>query len=413
MSPPLVSIVTPSLNQGRFLRQAIDSVLSQAYPRLEYLVVDGGSEDDSLEILRSYGGRLRWLSEKDDGQAAAINKGFALSRGAILGWLNADDAYLPGAIDAAAKRFEDQPQLGLVYGKGRILDENGAFEGGFEGIESVCLWRLLNFLDYVLQPSAFFRRTFFEEVGGLDETLRFGLDWDLWIRLAAVSEPLFVEEEWACSREYGETKTSMGGWRRLRELRRIALRHTGRSWTPGVRLYTLDTLSKQLKKRLPDLLERPIDRFVEAAMRRLWHRVPVHADGWHGPRSRLVVPQRWGSLRATFRVESLPSRGVLTVRFLAAGEMLQEVRRSELGDFDVSLELPTHDGPFVDVRIETDHSFREESTGRRLSLRCLDLQAGSANTVSDHASDVQEGVVAAGGARRTDDVERRVEDLAD
>ena len=263
MSKPLVSIVTPSLNQGRFLRQAIDSVLDSGYPHLEYLVVDGGSRDDSVEILRSYSDRLRWVSEKDDGQAEAINKGFALSQGSILGWLNADDAYLPGAIEAATLCFEGRPEVGLVYGEGCILDEDGVVEHAFDGIEPVCLWRLLHFLDYVLQPSAFFRRSFFEEVGGLDETLHFGLDWDLWIRLAAVSELLFVEEEWACSREYRETKTSVGGWRRLRELRRIASRHAGRSWTPGVRLYALDTLSKQLERR--SLEPRPASPFSKTS----------------------------------------------------------------------------------------------------------------------------------------------------
>ncbi len=106
---PLVSIVTPSLNQGRFIRAAIDSVLSQRYPRLEYLVMDGGSTDGTLDVLRSYGERLTWASESDAGQADAIANGFERCRGEVLGWLNADDVLAPDAVEHAVREFERSP----------------------------------------------------------------------------------------------------------------------------------------------------------------------------------------------------------------------------------------------------------------------------------------------------------------
>ena len=123
LSEPLVSVVTPSLDQARFLGEAIESVRTQDYPHVEHIVVDGGSADGSLDLLRAQSG-IRWLSESDRGQSDALNKGFALARGAIFGWLNADDVYLPGAIAAAVAAFDD-PSIGLVYGGWRKLDDVG------------------------------------------------------------------------------------------------------------------------------------------------------------------------------------------------------------------------------------------------------------------------------------------------
>src|SRR5688572_25596277 len=122
---PLVSIVTPSYNQGRYIEETIQSVLNQDYPNLEYLVLDGGSTDETLEILKRYEGRLVWISEKDRGQADAINKGFHLAKGRILGWLNSDDTYSPGAIRKVAQYFQTHRDVGLLYGEGYHVDTAG------------------------------------------------------------------------------------------------------------------------------------------------------------------------------------------------------------------------------------------------------------------------------------------------
>src|SRR5512139_1414374 len=131
-SLPLVSIITPSYNQARFLETTIRSVLDQDYPNLEYLIVDGGSTDGSREIIQRYSDRLAWwVSERDQGQTDAINKGFARARGEILAWLNSDDTYLPGAIQGAVDFLQDHPGVGMVYGDANLIDEQSNVIGKF------------------------------------------------------------------------------------------------------------------------------------------------------------------------------------------------------------------------------------------------------------------------------------------
>ncbi len=383
--PPLVSIVTPSLNQGRFVREAIESVLSQGYPRIEYLVVDGGSTDGTLDVLRSYGDDLTWVSEPDAGQSDAIVKGFARSRGEILTWLNADDVLAPGAVERAALELERAPEAGLVYGRGVILDAGGAETGPFVEIEPFNLWRLLHVLDYVLQPAAFFRRSAYEDAGGLDPSLCWAMDWDLWIRLAGVAEVRFVDRVLAGSREWRDTKTATGGWRRIRELNALVERHAGRSWTPGVRLYALDTLRLQLRSALP-ALTRAVDSAVAFASRRIIEGVPVHADGWLGPRAWLIVPRRWGGFEVELEALRLPSGGRFEVRFSCAGGELGAWTVDQLGRRRLSFELPAGgEGPFAEIRVDSDYDFSSAGDRRKLSLRCVRL-ASVAEVAASSAS---------------------------
>ena len=370
-------MVTPSLNQGRFIRHAIDSVLAQGYPRLELVVMDGGSGDETLDVLAAYGERITWYSEPDEGQSDAINKGFARSRGEILAWLNADDAYFPGAIERGVEELERHPEAGLVYGRGKILDEAGGETGPFAGIEPFNLWRLLHGLDYILQPATFFRRSAFEASGGLDRDLHYAMDWDLWIRLAGLAEVRFVDRVLAGSREYGDTKTATGGWPRIRELGRLVRRHTGRAWTPGVRLYALDTLRRQLRAALPPLA-RAVDSTVAFASRRIMANTPVHADGWLGPRAALAVPRRWGSFAVELEAHRLPPGGRFEVRFATREGPLGRWIVERPGVERLSFDLPrTGEGPFVDVRVRSGFSFSTASDRRRLALRCLRLEPRS------------------------------------
>ena len=371
---PLVSIVTPSYNQGRFIGHAIDSVLSQSYPHIEYLVMDGGSTDETVDVLHSYGDQVRWTSGPDGGQSDAIDNGFRRSRGQILAWLNADDVYAPGAVEQAVREFERHPETGLVYGQGTIIDAAGAETGPFIGIEPFCLWRLLNVLDYVLQPATFFRRSTYEATGGLDRELCYSMDWDLWIRLAALAEVRFVDRVLASSREWEDTKTATGGWRRIRELAGLIRRHTGRGWSPGVRLYALDTLRRQLRSALPPLAG-PVDSVVAFASRRIIQAVPVHADGWLGPRSSLVVPRRWQACEVELEVHQLPPSGRFEVRFEVAGRSLGGLTADTAGPVVQRLELPeAADGPFRAIEVVSDDSFRSAGDPRRLSLRCVGIR---------------------------------------
>lgn len=376
-SDPLVSIVTPSLNQGRFIRSAIESVLSQPYPGIEYLVVDGGSSDDTLDILRSYGDRVRWMSEADDGQSEAINKGFRLTQGSILTWLNADDTLAENAVAEVVKRFQQRPNVGLVYGQGLILDEHGDVLRSFAEIEPFSLWRLLYFLDYVLQPSAFFLRSCFDSVGCLDENLHYAMDWDLWIRLAAIADVHFVEQVLACSREYGETKTSTGGIGRCRELGRLARKHTGTFWTPGVKLYYLDTLHRQLRSRLPRLGKRLADRVVHSAMRRMSRDLPVYADGWLGPKGKIVLPRRWSSANLDLEVAGEPRGRKPAIRLQVPGCEHAVIAVDGPGIYSHEIAWDVGAGPFVEARVESSFSFRSRQDPRRLSVRLVGLQSGT------------------------------------
>ncbi|MGA1997178.1 MAG: glycosyltransferase family 2 protein, partial [Bryobacteraceae bacterium] len=183
MSQPLVTIVTPSLNQGEFIRATIESVLAQDYPRIEYLIMDGGSTDQTASVAAEYSTRLTWISETDRGQSHAINKGFLRARGDIVAWLNSDDLLLPGAVAAAVAQFQQAGPAGAVYGEGYLMDRSGLSRRRFPATERFNLWKLTYLSDYILQPAAFFRRPALEEVGWLDESLHYAMDWDLLIRL--------------------------------------------------------------------------------------------------------------------------------------------------------------------------------------------------------------------------------------
>ena len=203
---PLVSIITPSYNQAGFLEAAIQSVLSQGYPNLEYWVIDGGSTDGSVEIIKKYAGQLSgWISEKDNGQADAINKGFARATGEIVAWLNSDDLYRPGAIQRAVDVFERHPEVGLVYGDVDSIDAEGQIFNrmtyGQWGLQDLMAFNILG------QPGVFFRRSVLEEAGYLDLSYQYLLDHHLWLRMALGASLKYTPGEvWAAARIHADAK---------------------------------------------------------------------------------------------------------------------------------------------------------------------------------------------------------------
>ena len=201
----LVSIITPSFNQAAYLEQTILSVLGQDYPHIEYFVVDGASTDNSVDIIRKYESKLAWwVSEKDKGQADAINKGFAHATGEVIAWLNSDDYYLAGTISAAVKIFEEHPEVVLVYGNMLSVDENGKTFNTLN-YKQLTLEDLLCF-QIVGQPAVFMRRSALQKVGGLDPAFHFMLDHHLWIRLAQQGKILHVDQTWAAARYHAQAK---------------------------------------------------------------------------------------------------------------------------------------------------------------------------------------------------------------
>lgn len=178
------SVVIPSLNRAAYLRGTIDSVLAQDYPFVECVVVDAGSTDGTLDILRSYGDRVRWISEPDDGPYDAINKGWERSTGTILAWLNADDAYEPGALTTAARLFSDNPEIDVVHGGCAKLDTDGSVLAIWGTRKWDYVENLLSCSCTIDQPAAFVRREMVERVGGVRRIAV--LDFDLWFRISAV-----------------------------------------------------------------------------------------------------------------------------------------------------------------------------------------------------------------------------------
>jgi hypothetical protein len=202
---PLVSIVTPSFNQSAYLEQTLRSVLDQDYADIEYLVIDGGSTDDSVDIIKKYAPRLAyWVSEKDAGQADAINKGMARAKGEIVAWLNSDDYYLPGTVAAAVKAFDENPDAALVYADMLAVDEHSQTFNTLR-YRQLTLEDLLCF-QIIGQPAVFMRRAAFEKAGGLDLSYHFMLDHHLWIRIAAQGRILHIPQTWSAARYHPAAK---------------------------------------------------------------------------------------------------------------------------------------------------------------------------------------------------------------
>ena len=201
----LVSIVTPSFQQARYLEQTMRSVLEQDYPHIEYLVIDGASKDGSVDIIQKYESQLAyWVSEKDSGQAEAINKGISRATGEIVAWINSDDYYLPGVVSSAVKVFEENPDVVLIYGDMLAVDENGQTTnvmkyGQFSLADLLCF-------QIIGQPSVFFRRDALQQAGLLDTTFHFLLDHHLWIRIAQHGKILHVPQTWSAARYHAEAK---------------------------------------------------------------------------------------------------------------------------------------------------------------------------------------------------------------
>jgi glycosyltransferase involved in cell wall biosynthesis len=238
---PFVSIVTPSLNQGRFLEQTINSVLSQGYDRLEYIVMDGGSTDGSADIIRRYADRLAyWVSEPDRGQVDAINRGIQRSTGDIVAYLNADDYYLPGGFAAAVDAFAAQPSAGFVYGSGLVVDESGR-EIGNVPARDFDLDALVFGAMYMIQDAVFMSRRALVEVGPFSSDMEYVFDWDMFIRIAKRFPGVSLPASVAAIRDYPTTKTNTGSFGRAEQIRRLVERHSGQPFTLGsLHYYTLE-----------------------------------------------------------------------------------------------------------------------------------------------------------------------------
>jgi len=275
---PRISIVTPSFNQGRYLERTILSVLDQRYPKLEYIVIDGGSTDESVDIIRKYEPHLAyWVSEPDRGQSHAINKGFARATGDILAWLNSDDYYLPEALPKVAAAALTHPEAAVFVGAGQVLDPASKMWPKAPPTR-ITLETLYNWLDGsdFMQPSCFFRGFVWDRVGPLDEGLHIAFDVDLWLRMARDGCAFMTLTDVLSTAEaHPEAKTMAYRYLMQVDFAIVAMRHGGEvvarkhledmaqrlSWCePNV--------EKMLSHPVWKLLEPLVTRFIRPAVRR-------------------------------------------------------------------------------------------------------------------------------------------------
>jgi glycosyltransferase involved in cell wall biosynthesis len=246
---PLVSIITPSFNQAQYLEETIRSVLEQDYPRIEYIIMDGGSTDGSVDIIKKHEARIQfWVSEQDQGQTDAINKGFNRASGDILAWLNSDDTYNPKAVGEAVKFLMDNPDVAMVYADCNFIDERGRVIGKFAARQTD-YQKLRRGYVHIPQQTMFFRAKYWKEVGPLDPSFYFAMDYDLWVRIAKRAPIKYLPgKTWANFRIHTSSKTNVNDERGWKEMLRVHYRDGGSFFAPIVAKYYLRKLIGPLWK---------------------------------------------------------------------------------------------------------------------------------------------------------------------
>jgi glycosyltransferase involved in cell wall biosynthesis len=248
-APPTFTVVVPSFNQGRFIDDALRSLLDQHYPSLEILVMDGASSDDTVERLKRYGNSIFWISEKDDGQSDAIAKGFARAKHEWITWLNSDDVQCNCALWVVSDLISKNNDVDVVFGRGHYMDAEGGNHRPYPTISAggvADVRRELFEKGYVAQPSVFFRKSAYERVGGIDRTLKFCMDYDLWVRLAlAGCRFVSCPADLSGNRWYETTKTAGQLMELLAEVAAIQVKHFVR-----VSPYFVQAVSDNLYQKL-------------------------------------------------------------------------------------------------------------------------------------------------------------------
>jgi len=236
MGLPKISIITPSYNQAKFIERTIQSILNQDYPDLEYIVIDGGSDDGTLEILKKYDDKIIWKSEKDKGLADAINKGLHLATGEIVGYLNSDDLYERGTLNKIGEFFKENRQVMWMCGKCRIINENSKeFYKPITWFKNFWLKRYsyskLLALNFISQPSVFWRRKLIEEIGFFNCNLNFAMDYEYWVRIGRKYKPAIIDEYLASFRIHPKAMGTTGYSKQFKEELNIATQYSSH-WLP-------------------------------------------------------------------------------------------------------------------------------------------------------------------------------------
>lgn len=387
---PTVSIVTPTYNMARYLGETIESVLSQEYPHIEYLVMDGGSNDGTVELLRKYEGRLRYHSGPDEGQADAVNHGFAKTSGPIFAFLNADDTYLSNAVGIAVNNLLQHKEAGVVYGEAYYVREDGSIIDRYPTLPFD--FALLNRNCFICQPAAFMRRDAFSAAGGLNKTLHIALDYDLWIRIAKLYPFRKIDDYLATSRMYPENKTLRRRRQVYEEILRVAMAHYGYipyDWIYGYVSHLLEGKDQFFAAEKPTLGKyalslglgcvynyRQMRRYVRdwcTVTGAAGHFQSRWADGWISKVfvEDFAIGERCDRIQIAGRHLAPISGGLaLTVRLNE-----KSVTRTELlthGPFRIEVECPPElRGRHCRLGIEANKTFRPLTGGDIRKLSCI------------------------------------------
>ncbi len=355
---PKISIVVPSYNQGSFLQDALESIFSQEYPHLEVAVMDGGSNDNSIDIIHKYEPKLKfWQSQPDGGQANAINLGMQHCSGELVTWLNSDDWYMDNAFWIVARAYQENPEYGLFVGNG-FRYKNGEFNPFCPRHIAISREVLREGLDYLLQPATFMSHEAWLQAGGLKTELNYGLDWDLFIRILDKQSAVTINEFLAVSREYSETKTSSGQLTRATELINIATDGTPKSLTLGSAYYLLEALLgiKSEQGGLPEGARHPVYlamQRLQSEMKMKWNTpdfFPIH----NNRQDRVFIPFAVNSeIKSRFdqNIQSLPKISIIIPSYNQA-DFLSRTLESIINQNYPSLEIIVFDGGSTDGSID-------------------------------------------------------------
>ena len=269
MSMPLISIVTPSFNSRKYILETVHSVIRQSYPNFEYFIMDGGSTDGTGDLLRSFGGKIKWVSERDAGQSDAINKGFLRVRGDIVSWINSNDYYLPGAFEIVGRYFMDHPEVDFVFGKAILISQSGESLGDYDCTGSAeellaanhvrrgHFEKLLNLqAGWIPQPTAFWRTSLMKKAGLLDVGLHYAMDYEYWLRLGRIGNIHFINSYLGAYREHDDSK-STNARRQWQEVLRINWKYGGR-FLSGVQKRFFQVCLEAIQRRVAKIKKKPI-----------------------------------------------------------------------------------------------------------------------------------------------------------
>ena len=387
---PKIGISTPSYNMAHYIEQTIDSVLSQDYPHIDFVVMDGGSKDNTVEILKKYGDRIRWRSERDGGQADAINKGWHNVSGDLYTFLNADDTYLPGAVSTMAKHFREKPHAGMIYGEayhtrqdGEIIERYQTQPFDFTKLSQQC---------YICQPAAFMSRDAFLQAGMINASMNFSLDYELWMRIAK-SYPIFkVDEYIATSRMYMDNKTLSSRKRVYQESIGAVITHydyVPYEWTNAYACYLLDRKDQFFDRSTPTLMSYGLslalgsyyNRHQLKRYWREWGKLTGFAntfedrwdDGWISKRylKDVDIDQKSES----FRIEGkhwAPIEGALLLTIKLNGQKVKEASLDTAGPFQLEISVPeSARGKRCKLAIEANQTWSPRANGEYRNLSCV------------------------------------------